>query len=91
VPRRSSRSRADGVRPSSAPSRRSWPTSSSRVANRRGISPAVRLAAFHVPKCSITVCGCTCASGSAANSFIVGDRPSRSADSRSSIRICSSL
>ena len=35
------------------------PRSSSRVANRRGTSPAARFAAFHVPKCSITVCGCT--------------------------------
>ena len=68
-------------------------TSSSRVANRRGISPAARLAAFQVPKCSITVCGCTCASGSAANSFIVGERPSRvgraPAARRGSARPCS--
>ena len=84
-------SSAVGVRPSSSPSSRSWSTSSSRVAKRRGIRPAARLAAFQVPKCSITVCGCTCASGSAANSFIVGERPSRSADARSSSRICSSV
>ena len=44
--------------------------------NRRGKSPAARLAAFHVPKCSMTVCGWTRASGSCANSRIVGERPS---------------
>jgi hypothetical protein len=91
VPRRSSRSRAVGVRPSSAPSFASCATSSSLVANRRGINPAARFAAFQVPKCSITVCGCIPASGSAANSFMVGERPSRSADARSASRICSSL
>ena len=31
--------------------------------NRRGVSPAARLAAFQVPKCSITVCGCTAPPG----------------------------
>ena len=46
---------------------------------RRGKRPAARFAAFHVPKCSMTVCGWTRASGSSANSRIVGDRPSRSA------------
>ena len=35
------------------------PRSSSRVTKRRGTRPAARLAAFQVPKCSITVCGCT--------------------------------
>ena len=34
-------------------------SSSSRVANRRGTSPALRLASFQLPKCSITVCGWT--------------------------------
>ena len=53
--------------------------------------PAARLAAFQVPKCSITVCGWTCDCGSPANSFIVGERPSRSADARSSSRICASV
>ena len=43
---------------------RSCSSSSSRVRKRRGNSPAARLAAFHVPKCSITVCGWTRASGS---------------------------
>ena len=43
--------------------------------NRRGKRPAARFAAFQVPKCSITVCGCTRASGSCANSRIVGDLP----------------
>ena len=43
---------------------------------RRGNRPAARLAAFHVPKCSMTVCGWTRASGSCANSRIVGDLPS---------------
>ena len=81
----SSRSRAVGVRPSSSPSSRSSPSSSSRVANRRGTRPAARLAAFQVPKCSITVCGWTLVSGSAANSRIVGERPSRSAHARSSL------
>ena len=60
------------------------PSSSSRVAKRRGTSPAPRFAAFHEPKCSITVCGCTVVSGSAANSRIVGERPSRSAHASSS-------
>ena len=60
--RRSARSRAVGVRPSSSPSRRSCSSSSSRVRKRRGKRPAARFAAFHVPKCSITVCGCTRAS-----------------------------
>ena len=50
-----------------------------------------RFAAFHEPKCPITVCGCTVVSGSAANSRIVGERPRRSALERSSVRICSSL
>ena len=86
-----SRSRAVGVRPSSSPSRRSCSSSSSRLMNRRGVSPAARLAAFHVPKCSITVWGCTSASGSAANSRIVGERPRRSALARSCSRICSSV
>ena len=40
-------------------SARRRPSSSSRVANRRGTRPACRLAAFQLPKCSITVCGCT--------------------------------
>ena len=57
------RSRAVGVRPSSSPSARSCSRSSSRVRNRRGKSPAARLAAFQVPKCSMTVCGCTRALG----------------------------
>ncbi len=48
------------------------------------------MAAFQVPKCSITVCGCTRASGSSANSRIVGERPRRSAEARSSSRISSS-
>ena len=59
--------------------------------NRRGCRPAARFAAFHVPKCSITVCGWTLASGSAANSRIVGERPRRAADARSSARISSSV
>src|SRR5438309_5294929 len=83
-------SRAVGVRPSSSPSLRSSPTSSSRVAKRRGTSPAARLAAFHEPKCSITVCGCTVVSGSVAKSLIVGDLRRRSAQARNSARICSS-
>ena len=58
-PRRSSMSRAVGIRPSSSPSSRSWATSSSRLMKRRGVRPAARFAAFQVPKCSITVCGCT--------------------------------
>ena len=49
---------------------------------RRGKRPAARFAAFHVPKCSMTVCGWTRASGSCANSRIVGDLPSRSAAAR---------
>ena len=48
------------MRPSSSPSSRRSSSSSSRVANRRGTSPAARLAAFQLPKCSITVCGWTC-------------------------------
>ena len=66
-------------------------SSSSRLAKRRGTRPALRLAAFHEPKCSITVCGCTVVSGSASNSRIVGDLPMRRAHSVSSRRMCSSL
>ena len=84
-------SRAVGTRPSLSPSSRSSPRSSSFVANRRGTSPADRFAAFQLPKCSITVCGCTDVSGSAPNSFIVGERPNLSAHARSSSRICSSV
>src|SRR5665213_670802 len=51
---------------------------------------AAKRAAFQVPKCSITVCGCTLVSGSAAHSFTVGERPRRRACERSSARICSS-
>ena len=89
-PRRASMSRAVGVRPSSSPSSRSRPRSSSRVAKRRGTSPAARLAAFHVPKCSITVCGCTVVSGSAANSpsSATGRAARRTHAARA--RICSS-
>jgi hypothetical protein len=90
-PRRASMSRAVGGRPSSSPNSRSSRSSSSRVANRRGTNPARRLAAFQLPKWSITVCGCTVVTGSAANSRIVGERPSRSALDRSSSRICSSV
>ena len=59
---------------------------------RRGVSPAARFAAFHVPKCSMTVCGWTLASGSAANSASSAsgraDRPTRGAR-RGSRRPCS--
>ena len=43
--------------------RAAGPSSSSLVAKRRGTSPACRLAAFQLPKCSITVCGCTVVCG----------------------------
>ena len=78
-PARSGRGRAR------SPSSRRRPSSSSRVANRRGTRPAARLAAFQLPKCSITVCGCTVVPASAANSRIVGERPSRSAQPRSCV------
>ena len=55
----------------------------------RAVEQGVKLARRlkRLPKCSITVWGWTVVSGSAANSRIVGERPSRSALSRSSVRI----
>jgi hypothetical protein len=50
----------------------------------------VRFAAFQLPKCSITVCGCTEVSGSAENSRIDGERPSLLAQSSSCSTISSS-
>src|SRR6476659_8119323 len=91
APLRASMSLAVGTRPSSSPRSRSSFRSSSWVANRRGTSPASRLARFHDLKCSMTVCGWTVVPGSASNSRIVGDLPSRFAHARSSSRMCSSL
>jgi hypothetical protein len=90
VVRRARRSLLVGTRPSSSPSARSRSSKSSLVAKRRGMSPATRFAPFQLPKCSMTVCGCTRVRRSVANSRIVGDRPSRSAQAFSSATISSS-
>ena len=92
-PRRASRSRAVGGRPSSSPS---CASSADELLARREAArdePGARAcAAFQLPKCSITVCGWTVVCGSAANSLIVGERPSRpalAAARRGSARRCS--
>ena len=91
-PRCSSRSRAVGVRPSSSPSSRS----SAHAAPRASRSGAARGRPRAWPRSSCRSArsrsaGARVVSGSAANSRIVGERPSRSAHARSSSRICSSV
>ena len=69
----------------SSPSSWSSPSSSSRVAKRRGTSPAARFALFQCRSARSPSADAPSSPGRSPNSFIVGERPSRSAHARSSL------